>query len=230
MVTRSPFSTLRLRRMLASLQTSSCSCLIGDVPGLRRIVAFPDDGGLLRARRQMPIDAVVGGVEAAVLEPLDRDIARPERRVLDLARRTVPVQALGLFRPEAVRVLDRARVHLLVLGRVDIGALRPLRRDIVDFVRHVFASSIPRCAGGSRAHGSFPRQVPCSVISDRRHYATGGARPTRLRMFDFSGPNGPRAANHVCCRTLVPRGKPSCASIRGSSVHGSSVHGCAPSA
>src|SRR6476661_1551063 len=74
---------------------------IADAPGLRWVVAFPDDGGLLRSRRQMPVDAVVGGVEAAVLEPLDRDVGGSERGVLDLARRPVPMQALGRFRPEA---------------------------------------------------------------------------------------------------------------------------------
>ena len=51
-------------------------------------------------------------------------------------RRAVPVQALGLFGPEAVRVVDRARVHLLVLGVVDVGALLPLGRDVVDLLGH----------------------------------------------------------------------------------------------
>ena len=37
--------------------------LIGDVLGLVGIVAFPDDRGLLGALRQMPVDAIVGGVE-----------------------------------------------------------------------------------------------------------------------------------------------------------------------
>ena len=41
---------------------------IGDVLALARVVALPQDRGLVGARRQMPVDAVVGGVERAVLD------------------------------------------------------------------------------------------------------------------------------------------------------------------
>ena len=51
---------------------------IGDVGGLRGIVAFPDDRRLVRALRQMPIDAIVSDVGDAVLEPFDRDIVGVE--------------------------------------------------------------------------------------------------------------------------------------------------------
>src|SRR5262249_50713002 len=43
-------------------------------------------------------------------------------------------------RPERVRLLERARVHFLVLGLVDEGAFLPLRGNIIDFVRHHSAS------------------------------------------------------------------------------------------
>ncbi len=109
---------------------------VGDVFGLGGVVALPDDRGLVGALGEMAIDAVVGGVEDAVLEPFDRDVAGRERAVLDLARGLVPVEALGLLGPESVRILERARVHLLVLGGVDIGALLPLRRNVVDLFRH----------------------------------------------------------------------------------------------
>ena len=52
---------------------------IGDVGGLRGIVAFPDDGRLVGALGQMPIDAIVGDVGDSVLEPFDRDVVRVER-------------------------------------------------------------------------------------------------------------------------------------------------------
>ena len=86
----------------------------------------------------MAVDAVVGGVERAVLEPFDRDVARVVGRVLDLAERLDPVDALGLLGPEPVRVLDRALVHLLVLGVVDEAALLPLGRNLVNLVGHTF--------------------------------------------------------------------------------------------
>ena len=44
--------------------------LIGDVLGVVGIVALPDDGGLAGALGEMTVDAVVGGVGDAVLEPL----------------------------------------------------------------------------------------------------------------------------------------------------------------
>jgi hypothetical protein len=47
---------------------------IGDGILRARLVAFPDDGGLIAARFQMPVEAGDGGVERAVLEPFDRDI------------------------------------------------------------------------------------------------------------------------------------------------------------
>ena len=57
---------------------------IGDVLRLRRIVAFPDDRGLVAALVQMPVDAVLGDIEDAILEPFDRDVAGREAGVLDL--------------------------------------------------------------------------------------------------------------------------------------------------
>src|ERR1700710_1701328 len=100
---------------------------IADVSGFGRVVALPDDRGLVSAGFQMPVDAVVGYVENAILEPFDRYIAGRERGVLDPRERSDPVDALGLFGPESVRVLERARIHLAVFGVVHPGALGPLR-------------------------------------------------------------------------------------------------------
>ena len=91
-------------------------------------VAFPDDRGLVGALGQMAIDAIVGGVGLAVLVPIDRDVMRIPRDVADLGVGLEPVDALALVAPEAVGVLDRALVHLLVAGLVDPGALGPVRR------------------------------------------------------------------------------------------------------
>ena len=53
---------------------------------------------------QVAVDAVVGDVGGAVLEPFDRDVVFGERGVLDLAERLEPVDALSLLGPEAVRI------------------------------------------------------------------------------------------------------------------------------
>ena len=58
---------------------------VGDLLVLGRVVALPDDGDLIAARRQMPVDAVGRHVERAVLVPLDGDVAGAEGGVLDLA-------------------------------------------------------------------------------------------------------------------------------------------------
>src|SRR4029077_16918458 len=126
--------------------------LVGDALVFLRVVAFPDDRGLVRPLRQMAVDAVVGDVGDAVLEPFDRDVVRTERGVLDFARRAVPVDALRLFGPETVRVLQRALVHRAVLRVVHIGARFPFSGYRMDLVGH---SLLPR--GYARPDGRcFP--------------------------------------------------------------------------
>ncbi len=110
---------------------------VGDVLRLRGVVAFPDDGGLVAAGFEMPVDAVPGHIQDAVLEPFDRDVAGRKRRVLDLVERLDPVDTLALFGPEAVGIAHRARIHLAVLGLIDKGALGPFRRYVIDFLGHV---------------------------------------------------------------------------------------------
>ena len=39
------------------------------------LVPFPDDGDLVAARRQVPIEAIGRGVQGAIVEPLDVDVA-----------------------------------------------------------------------------------------------------------------------------------------------------------
>src|SRR4029078_11494613 len=46
---------------------------VGDVLTFIRIVAFPDDGDLIAARREMAIDAVRRNVDRAVLKPANID-------------------------------------------------------------------------------------------------------------------------------------------------------------
>ena len=142
MVTRSPFLTLRVRRMLANLADLVVQLAIGDVLRLRGIVALPDDRGLVAALVEMPVDAVPGDVEHAVLEPFDRDLAGREGGVLDLGEGLDPVDALGLFGPEAVGIADRARIHFAVLGLVDKGALGPFRGHVVNLLGHRHSSTL----------------------------------------------------------------------------------------
>src|ERR1044072_4505880 len=120
--------------------------LVGDLLVVLRVVAFPDDRGLVGALRQMAVDAVVGDVGDAVLEPFDRDVVGAEIRVLDLGRRSVPVDALCLLGPEGGRVLQRALVHRPVLRVVHVGARFPLARHRIGLVRHPTPTQAPRAA------------------------------------------------------------------------------------
>ena len=74
---------------------------VGDLLRFGRIVAFPDDGDLVGALGEVPVDAVGRDVQHAVVEPADADIAG----VVDVAHgaRTVrldPVDALAVLAPE----------------------------------------------------------------------------------------------------------------------------------
>jgi hypothetical protein len=110
---------------------------IGDVLGLGRIVAFPDDRRLVGALGEMPVDAVGRHVQHAVVIPADMDVAG----VVDVAHRPVavgldPVDALAVLAPEFGGILDRRFVHRLVFGVVDIGALGPFGADVDQFIGH----------------------------------------------------------------------------------------------
>ncbi len=94
--------------------------LVGDLGIVLGIVAFPDDRHLIAAFCQMPVDAVGGHVERAVLEPFDRDVRNIVVDVLDLGERLDPVDTLGLLGPESLIILDRGFVHGLVFGLVDV--------------------------------------------------------------------------------------------------------------
>ena len=90
----------------------------------------------MAARVQMAVDAIVGDVGRAVLEPFDEDVRLGEGGILDLAEMLGPVNAFGRFGPKCVGIGERPLVHLLVSGVVDEGALGPFGGHFVTLVRH----------------------------------------------------------------------------------------------
>ena len=173
---------------------------IGDVLRLRGIVALPDDRGLVAALVEMPVDAVPGDVQDAILEPFDRDIAGRERDVLDLVEGLHPADALGLFGPEAVGVADRAGIHLAVLGVVDKGALGPIRGHVVNFLGHV-----PSTHCGARSRPSAASRLVC--YDDYASRDDARTRRKHLRPWSVLAGlsnlvDGSRPADHV--RVLTP--------------------------
>ena len=100
--------------------------LVGDVLGrFLRIIGFEDDRGLQRAVAQVAVDAVHRGVQNAILEPFDRDLAEGEIGVLDLGIGRDPVQPLAFAAPERIRVLDRFPIHLKVFRAIRMRSLKP---------------------------------------------------------------------------------------------------------
>src|SRR5690606_38095648 len=125
---------------------------VGDARVHARLVAFPDDGDVVAALRQVAIDAVGADVELTVMEPADVQVAGVEGYVLYLGERLDPVDAPCLLRPEALRVFHGAAPGLLVGVLVENGA----RGDVIANGIH-----------GMAAHGSPPSSAGdacwCSV-------------------------------------------------------------------
>ena len=149
---------------------------VGDVLGPVRIVALPDDRGLMRAIGQMAVDAIVGDVGHAILEPFDRDVVRIERDVLDLGVGLEPMDPFALLAPEPVGVRERVRIHLFVLRCVDPGALGPIDGNFVHLLGHELLSRRPLAAalfsngsmlkGGLRDKRRFGRALVVTPSAD----------------------------------------------------------------
>src|SRR5690349_5892288 len=123
--------------------------LVGELLVVLRIVALPQDGRLVTALGKVAVNAVMADVQRAILEPFDRHAAGIIGGVLDLAERLDPVDALGLLAPEAVRILDRTRIHFLVFGLVHVGAFPPIGRNVIDLFRHRTSSRPSHYAEGA---------------------------------------------------------------------------------
>src|SRR5579859_7576176 len=101
--------------------------LICERPNFARL-AFPNDGGLITARRgEMPVKTVVAEIDLAADEPL-----RPRQVPLeDFLPRAEPMQLLCDAAPELLGVRFGIGAHLLVLrGTLDQRALAELLRRV----------------------------------------------------------------------------------------------------
>ncbi len=105
------------------------------------IIGLEDDGGLVAAGRQMTVDAVGRDVQGAVLEPLDRDIAGLERRVLNLGEGFDPIKTFCLLAPERLWVIDGCGIHLFVFLSIDVRVSHEFFAGRVSGVRHLERSS-----------------------------------------------------------------------------------------
>ncbi len=143
---------------------------VADMLVLGRAVALPQDRRLVRAGGEMAVEAVVGGVERAIVEPADMDLAG-EVDVLDLGRLLGPGDAFGLLPPETLGVVDRQLVKLEIAGLVEPGGLgggfghgeqvggahagrRPFARKLVNAV--LIDRLLPQSYGLTSAYSRLP--------------------------------------------------------------------------
>ena len=108
---------------------------IGDGPGDVRIIAFPDDGGVIGFFRQVAVDAVGGSIEPAIAEPADVEIILVPADIGDFGERGDPVDSPRLLAPESVRILDRLAVFLVIARLGHTGAGGPVCGNRINSVR-----------------------------------------------------------------------------------------------
>ncbi len=128
MVTRSPLPTFPGAQDVGHPADFVMQLAIADVAGLRGVVAFPDDRGLVaRACADAGRCNYRRALSTPILEPFDRDIAGARvRPVADLVEGLDPVDPLAMLSPESIGIADRALIHLAVFGLVDEGSAWPI--------------------------------------------------------------------------------------------------------
>ena len=89
---------------------------VGDDAAVAGVVAFPDDGGGVAMRRQLPVQAVGGNVQLAIRKPADMEVFQCEAGVLHLRVRLHPVDLPAYLAPVAGRVFQAARIGGGVAG------------------------------------------------------------------------------------------------------------------
>lgn len=116
--------------------------LVRDVPCVARVVALPDERRLLRAARQVPIDAIEADVELGVEEPGHvpaLEAARAHRRRRYKERQVLPQHLqpkgvrVGPDGPRVQRLVGLQRSHVRPLGRV---GRRSHRRNLDELLSH----------------------------------------------------------------------------------------------
>ena len=92
---------------------------VGDGLVLIRLIALPQDGDLVPARFEMAVDAVVAGVQGAVVKPTNMQIGRIVGDIPDVRIGSDPIDPSAVFQPEPFRVLDRVAIVFKISGPVD---------------------------------------------------------------------------------------------------------------
>ena len=186
---------VRLERV-GELADAVIELLVGDL-GHLAVVGLEDDRDLVRLRLEVPVEAVVGGVQLAVVEPL---VERRVRLVEHLREGLGPQQVLAREpRPETLEVALGLVAQRLVRGHAGhVGLLHERLRRREDArllldgfdLRHCRCSSCRRCVPGGLRRPSCRWRT--EFAPGRAFYSTAEAR---------HGPRPPPG------KTLTPRPK-----------------------
>src|SRR5262249_40689838 len=126
--------------------------LVAEHPAVARL-ALPDDGRLVfPAVAQVPVDAVIAGIELAAGEPLGVWLV-PDQHLVPVPE---PAQLFGLLPPEGFGVVAGLLPELFVLGQaanVRLGGKVRGRRKAPAFLED--AGNV---RGGGRGHGKVSDQ------------------------------------------------------------------------
>ena len=136
------------------------------------VVTLPDDGGLVAACFEMAVETVLAGVEGAVVEPFDMDVAG-KGNVADARERPHPVKALAVLGPETFHIIEGVFVFLEIGFLVHPGGLLQRFRNRVGpmFGHDVnpFLTFIP-------GHGKLIRQGILPDVASSGHRDKSQAR------------------------------------------------------
>ena len=114
MQTRSPLFDSQALQDIGEFGNLVLEFGIGDMTLFIRIVAHPQKGGFVtHPSLDVTVDAVVGDIDLATFEPLDRNGVRIKR--IDFVPFFKPGESSRILSPKAIGVIERAPMHIHVL-------------------------------------------------------------------------------------------------------------------
>ena len=116
-----------------------------------RVIGFPDQGDVVAALRQMPVEAIGRDVQFAVGEPVDVEIGLVERPVARDLRPLDPIEPPRLFEPKAARIGERATIERFIPRRIVTRPRGPFGRHGIEVLVGHAAHSSARLVPGGRS-------------------------------------------------------------------------------
>ncbi|MCY1231738.1 hypothetical protein D9M72_441980 [compost metagenome] len=136
---------------------------VGDLLVDIRVVPLEDNRSPIAVGLKMAVNAIIGDVREAVLEPFNRDVSG-ERRVLDLCVGFEPVNPLSVLAPELIRIADAFFVPPFVLGFIDKRAVTHRLLHRINLLGHELLLTVFRCVGARFSLSGQPVKDSWQVV------------------------------------------------------------------